>query len=183
MPKNKKKDAPAATIAPPTEHVPSPPTGFAPPKGKIKDAKATKQEERDANDVGSELTTSPSYVDDFTKRAPDAAAAAAALAAAKAWSDERRAAEAWLDYVRTQRNLAWSTAHALTKRLKDEFEVAAKHDPAIVKRYPQTAAFLNVRKAAAEKGAATRKNNKKAAEKAKKAEEKAKKAEVATVDE
>jgi hypothetical protein len=147
-----KKPNASPGVSGPTATAPRPPKGFAPPKSRPAGVKVNVQQERDADDVAREITTSKTYVADFTARAPAAAELAAQLSAAKAWSDELAAAEAWLDYVRVQRDLAWSAALGEAKKLKIEFDVAAAHDPTVRERYPQTSAFLNVWKVVAARG-------------------------------
>ena len=125
-------------------------------------APVTKQQERDAPDVAREISSSATYEQDFTARAPAAGPMATQLKVARAWSDEEAAAEAWLAYVRVQRDLAWKGTLASTLALKPEFDLAVKHDPAIGERYPQTQAFLGVWKVAAKRAVATRAKKKKA---------------------
>lgn len=143
--------------AAPSKGAPTPPKGFTPPRTGRKGKPApTGQQVRDADDVARELG-SKTYRDDFGPRAPDATALAAALRGAQAWSHELEASDQWHAYVRAQADAAWAGVFADTKKLGDEFKLAEKHDPSIAKRYTQTKGFLNVRRAAAAKGAITRK--------------------------
>ncbi len=146
----------------PTGHAPKAPKGFEPPAGGIKGAIVTPAQERAAPDMAREVSTSKSYVEDFTKRAPDPQVLAAQLNVAKAWTDEMANAEAWLAYAKTQHGLAWKEALTTAKKLKPEFELADKHDPSIGdEQYPQTRAFLHAWKDAALRGAETRAINRK----------------------
>lgn len=159
-----KAAAPAADKGVSLPTVPPVPPGFQPPKERIV-AIATAQQERDALDVAREITTSRTYEQDFTHRAPPAPQLAAELAVAKAWSDQTASASAWYDYVRIQRDMAWKQALDTARKLKPEFDLAVKHDPAVTQRYPQTSAFLGVWKAAASRASATKAAKKKAARK------------------
>jgi hypothetical protein len=152
------------TVVPakPAGTAPRPPRGYTPPDGRVNGAIATAQQERDALDVAREVTTSKSYEQDFTSRAPPSVTFAAELTTARAWSDELAAAEAWSAYVRVQRDLAWQATLATARKLKPEFELALKHDGVIGERYPQTRAFLAVWKAAAAKAVETKAAQKKA---------------------
>lgn len=165
------KRTPAKTVAPvvlppdplPKQSAPAVPVGFEPPPKHQKRVglPPTEQQVRDAPDVARELSTSTSYANDFGNRIPGAKTIADALTLAKGWSDQVGAAEAWLTYVKAQEHAAWREAFALTKKLKPEFELAAKHDPAVAKTYPQTEDFLGVRVAAAKRGVKTRAEKKK----------------------
>lgn len=159
-----KKQSNGGAVAAPATGAPRPPKGFKAPSGRS-GVHPTVQQERDALDVAREVSTSKKYAADFTKRAPPAADLAAELTVAKAWSDELDAAEAWLAYVRAQRDVAWGQALATAKKLKLELDVAVAHDPSVATRYPQTKAFLDVWKVAAVRGAATRASKKKASPK------------------
>ncbi len=150
---------PAVTLpdAAPAKGAPTPPKGFTPPKGGRSGKLApTAQQVRDADDVARELGAS-TYREDFGARAPDPTALSASLRAAQAWSQELDASEQWQAYVRAQTDAAWNAVFADMKKLGGEFQLAEKHDPNIAKRYAQTKGFLNVRRAAAAKGAVTRK--------------------------
>jgi hypothetical protein len=165
------KRAPAKSVAPvvlppdplPKQGAPAVPVGFEPPPKHQKriGLPPTEQQVRDAPDVARELTTSPTYAKDFGARVPDAKTIGDALTLAKGWSDQVGAAEAWLTYVKAQEHAAWREAFALTKKLKPEFELAAKHDPAVSTTYPQTEDFLGVRVAAARRAVKTRAENEK----------------------
>jgi hypothetical protein len=162
MSKKSTNAAPVANVLPgPPGHAPAPPKGFKKSKGRAADVAATAQQERDALDVAREITSSKSYVEDFTNRAPDAATLAAELTVARQWSDELKAAAAWLAYVRVQREQAWEAALTTAKKLKPWLDPAVQHDPTIADRYPQTVAFLRVWKVAAARAAITKASKKK----------------------
>jgi hypothetical protein len=154
----------------PDRGAPSPPKGFKMPAATKKKGgdQPTAQQVRDAGDVARELSAK-TYLEDFGTRAPDAPSLCNALEFAKEWSDELAAAESWREYVRVQANAAWSVAMPLIKALEAEFPLAAKHDPSILKRYPQTNDFINVRKVAGQKAAVTRRKTAKKNAKAKSA--------------
>ncbi len=145
----------------PKQGAPQPPVGFTPPpKGQRRPGRLpTAQQVRDAGDVAGELTGSSTYGTDFSKRVPSAQVLSAALLLAQGWSAQVALAEEWLGYVRVECDAAWRGALQGMDDFAPEFKLAAKHDPAVAKRYPQTQDFLGVRAQAAQKGAKTRAKN------------------------
>jgi hypothetical protein len=148
--------------SPPSSGAPLPPAGFQPPTSQGRGGRrntATAQQVRDAIDVARELDH-VDYAKDFGPHAPPQKTFTDALRLAKAWSNELAAAERWLVYVKAQYEGAWTGTLVLAKKLEPEFRHAARNDPTIAERYPQTLDFLDVRRAAAAKAATTRARNK-----------------------
>ena len=101
----------------------------------------------------------PSYRDDFSARAPEAAPLAAALIAAKALSDESARADAWAKYLKERRDQAWQHALKLSGQFKPHFDHAVENVPGLAIRYTKGEAFLGARAEVAARGAVTRRKN------------------------
>jgi hypothetical protein len=125
--------------------------------------KSTSTQVTEAPQMAREISASRTYATDFGSRAPAATALANKLKLASAWSTEAARAERWAHYAQSQALLAWDAALQDTRTLKEEFDLAVKHDAALPERYPSTTAFLKARREAAARGVRTRKAKKKSA--------------------
>jgi hypothetical protein len=149
----------------PTAFAPHVPDGFKAPDQPIPGPTPMNQQVRDAADAAAELKNS-AYTTHFSKEvAPDQDAFTTELLTAKAWSDEVDTAKAWLAYAKVQRDLSWLNVFATIRVFRPIFEAVLAAKPALVKTYPQTKAFFEVWKVAAEKAVATKAEKKKAAKK------------------
>jgi len=112
------------------------------------------------------MQESTTWVDDFGSKAPDPKALAANLLTASQWRDAWVLANNWLAYCADQRRVWEDAAFTEVGELKPLFDYASARDATIAKRYPSTKLIVVARSASAQRGATTRKNNKKKAAKA-----------------
>jgi hypothetical protein len=113
--------------------------------------------------AATEMRDSSTWVDDFGSKAPDPTTMANNLATASEWRDAWVVARTWLAYCSEQRRLWEDAAFTEVEELKPLFDYSSDRDPTIAKRYPFTKLIVNARSASAQRGATTRKNNKKKA--------------------
>ncbi len=119
----------------------------------------TDEQVRAAPGMVRELESETTYREDFGKRVPEPSAIAAAVARARALSDESARAEAWHAHLKNETQIAWQQALELTNKLQEQFEVADAADPGVALRFPETKAFYEVRARIAERAVASRKRN------------------------
>jgi hypothetical protein len=109
-----------------------------------------------------ELGEFTNYASILGAAAPPATQVAQALGIGGQWSSMRNSTDSWDGYCRFQEGVAWTTIRAMMDRLRPAFDLAVAADPTIASRFPNLAALLGAKKAAAKQGAATRQLNKKA---------------------
>jgi hypothetical protein len=112
------------------------------------------------------MQSSTTWVADFGSNAPDPKVLAANLTTASSWRDSWSIAVAWAAYCSEQRRLWEDAAFSMVSELKPLFDYASAKDPTIAKRYPSTKLVVDARSVSAQRGATTRKNQKKKATKA-----------------
>lgn len=120
---------------------------------------------RAAAGMAREVANEAQYRDDFGKRAPAPMALAESLQRARALSDECVAAEKWLAYVKAEKEVAWQHALEQSNAMQEHFDVAARADATIERRYPDTTAYFGDRALSAQRAVATRRERSRAAKK------------------
>jgi hypothetical protein len=152
-----------ALIAVPQTHCPAPPSDFIPVSRLAYRGTAPVVDEL-AVMQGSvaEIQRFEDYVGVFGRTAPSAPVVAQAFNAAAQWSNERRVAEAWLDYVMTQEGIAWKGTRSLLDDLKAAFTLAASRDGGLEATNPHLTRLFAVRAEIGKRAAATRARTKKA---------------------
>ncbi len=113
-----------------------------------------------------EMRESTTWVDDFGSKAPDPTSTADILVTASQWRDAWVTASKWVAYCADQRRVWEDAAFTEVGELKPLFDYASVRDASIAKRYSSTKLIVGARSASAQRGATTRKNNKKKAAKA-----------------
>ena len=169
MPKTSKairatQNAPQAG-KPPTPGAPPVPPGFVPfDRATVQRFnKMTTGQVAAVPAVANELMASQSYAEDFGRDAPQLNTVVTALGLAAAWAKEAAHADRWASYADAQRELAVDTAMELMSALGSEVQHALGKHPDLADRYPQLVTFVDARRAAGQKAAATKRAKKKAA--------------------
>jgi hypothetical protein len=158
---------PPVVSGPPAWVFPTVPNGFKAPSVDAvrRRSKPTEDMRTEATDFAAELRNGTTYLEDFTKRAPDPVALAGLLDVAVQWDDVYKAAAPIAEYALAMRGAAWDAALKPVNKLKGLYESAVADEPTLAKTWRQTAAFFGAREEPALRAVETKEKAKKAAKK------------------
>jgi hypothetical protein len=148
---------------PPSANIPAVPSNFIPKSGTTY---------RGISPLKAELVALPLAVNDLAKftryaqvfggTAPPYAEVLQCFEVTNQWSSMRTSSSAWDAYCESQEGICWTTMRATIDRLRPAFLLAATTDPSLATQLPGLYTLLDVKKGIAQKGAATKRANKKA---------------------
>ncbi|MGO8992972.1 MAG: hypothetical protein ACLQVI_06570 [Polyangiaceae bacterium] len=163
---------PAQPAPAPVVFVSPPPPGMTVPGVPDNYVPATPNEFTAVVPRQSELAALPQAVTDLTNftdydstlgaTAPQLSEVQQSLGVGSQWSTIRQASTKFDGYASLQEGLSWKAIRTQMAALRPAFTLAANRDPTLVVKYAGLAKLLSAKQSIAQKGAATKKANKKA---------------------
>jgi hypothetical protein len=157
--------APLVYLTPPPANafIPAVPSSFVPESGTNYKAIAPKKAELATLPLAvADLQKFTSYATVVGSTAPPYEEILDTFTVTNQWSSMRTASSAWDVYSQAQEGICWTVMRPAMESLKSAFNLAATRDPSLPAKYAGLSTLLGVKAAIAQKGASTKRLNKKA---------------------